>query len=82
MMENPDLESLPTGARNDPTVEFPPLLYILNHTSGSFAGVVGTYQRHSFSDEKNKALETWAAFLDRLSGTADMVAELGAYRRG
>jgi hypothetical protein len=82
MMEIPDLESLPTGTRNDSTVEFPPLLYILNHTSGSFGGVVGVYQRHSFADEKRQALETWAAFLDRLCGGADHVAKLGAYRRG
>jgi hypothetical protein len=34
MMENPHLEFLPPGARNDPSAEFPPLLYILNHTSG------------------------------------------------
>src|SRR4029450_10379778 len=34
---------------------------VLNHTSGSFAGIVGVYQRHSFADEKRAALETWGA---------------------
>ena len=27
---------------------------VVNHTSGSFAGIVGVYQRHSFADEKRK----------------------------
>ncbi|WP_291555936.1 site-specific integrase [Bradyrhizobium sp.] len=36
---------------------------ILNHSSGSFRGIVGVYQRHSYSDEKRKALEVWAAFV-------------------
>jgi integrase len=36
---------------------------ILNHSSGSFRGVVGVYQRHSYSDEKRKALTTWARFV-------------------
>ena len=36
---------------------------ILNHSSGTFAGVVGVYQRHSFSDEKRRALEAWASFV-------------------
>jgi integrase len=36
---------------------------ILNHTSGSFAGVVGVYQRHSFAAEKRKALDVWGNFV-------------------
>ncbi len=39
---------------------------ILNHTSGSFAGIVGVYQRHSFADEKLAALEAWARFVAEL----------------
>jgi integrase len=39
---------------------------ILNHVSGSFGGIVGVYQRHSFSDEKRAALETWGRFVERL----------------
>jgi integrase len=38
-----------------PTVE-----KLLNHTSGSFAGVAGIYQRHDFAAEKRAALELWA----------------------
>jgi integrase len=34
---------------------------VLGHVSGSRAGVVGIYQRHSFADEKRAALEAWGA---------------------
>jgi integrase len=73
-----------TGASKMPRLDvaLPVIEKILNHTSGSFGGVVGVYQRHSFADEKRQALETWAAFLDRLCSGADKVAELAAYRRG
>jgi integrase len=32
---------------------------ILNHVSGSRAGIVGVYQRHDFASEKRTALEAW-----------------------
>lgn len=34
---------------------------ILNHVSGSRAGIVGVYQRHDWLDEKRAALTAWAA---------------------
>jgi integrase len=34
---------------------------ILNHISGSRAGLVGVYQRHDWKDEKAAALAAWAA---------------------
>ena len=34
---------------------------VLGHVSGSRAGVVGVYQRHSFDKEKRAALEAWGA---------------------
>jgi integrase len=34
---------------------------VLGHVSGSRAGVVGIYQRHSFDAEKRAALEAWGA---------------------
>ena len=49
-------------------VNLPVIEKILNHTSGSFAGVVGVYQRHDFADEKRKALEAWAQHVDGLVG--------------
>jgi integrase len=47
-------------------VNLPVIEKILNHTSGSFGGVVGIYQRHSFSDEKRAALEAWSRFVTHL----------------
>lgn len=34
---------------------------VLNHVSGSRAGIVGIYQRHDWAAEKRAALDTWAA---------------------
>jgi integrase len=34
---------------------------VLNHVSGSFAGVTGVYQRHDFKREMAEALQRWAA---------------------
>jgi integrase len=39
---------------------------VLNHASGSFAGIVGVYQRHEFAEEKRAALEKWADHVERL----------------
>ncbi len=42
---------------------------ILNHTSGSRAGVVGIYQRHDWAAEKRDALEAWAERVRKLKQT-------------
>jgi len=42
-------------------VDLPVIEKVLNHVSGSFAGIVGIYQRHDFADEKRDALDKWAA---------------------
>ena len=34
---------------------------VLNHVSGSRAGIVGLYQRHDWADEKRAALDAWGA---------------------
>jgi integrase len=47
-------------------VSLPVIEKILNHTSGSFRGVVGIYQRHSYADEKRAALDLWGAHVARL----------------
>lgn len=39
---------------------------VLNHVSGSLAGIVGIYQRHEFADEKRAALQKWATHVERL----------------
>lgn len=36
---------------------------VLNHISGSRAGIVGVYQRHHWADEKRTALDAWARHL-------------------
>lgn len=44
-------------------IQLPVIEKVLNHTSGTFRGVVGVYQRHSFADEKRAALQAWASFV-------------------
>jgi integrase len=39
---------------------------VLNHHSGSMAGIVGVYQRHDYADEKRDALTRWADHVDAL----------------
>ena len=31
----------------------------LNHTSGTFGGIVGVYQRHEYAEERRRAMEVW-----------------------
>lgn len=38
---------------------------ILNHVSGTFAGVAGVYNRHPYLNEMREALEKWGKFLIR-----------------
>lgn len=39
---------------------------ILNHVSGSFAGVAGIYNRHPYLEEMRTALECWGEWMRRL----------------
>ena len=39
---------------------------VLNHVSGSGAGIVGVYQRHEWAVEKRAALDAWARRLDAI----------------
>jgi integrase len=48
-------------------VNLPVIEKVLNHSSGSFAGIVGVYQHHSFTDEKRLALDAWAAHVMALT---------------
>jgi integrase len=45
-------------------INLPVIEKVLHHASGSFAGIVGVYQRHSFADEKRQALEAWGQHVD------------------
>ncbi len=40
---------------------------VLNHVSGSRAGIVGVYQRHNWADEKRDALERWGELVINLA---------------
>ena len=44
---------------------------LLNHVSGSRAGVVGVYQRHDWATEKRAALDAWASHIERLVAGGD-----------
>ena len=45
---------------------------ILNHKSGSTAGVSGVYNRARYTRQKTEALQAWANFLDHISGEAEI----------
>jgi integrase len=47
-------------------VDLPVIEKVLNHVSGSFAGIVGIYQRHDYAAEKRIALDKWAAHVDQI----------------
>jgi integrase len=64
------------------SVALPVVEKLLNHTSGSFAGVAGIYQRYSFQPEMTAALERWSTHLRNLtSGKPDNVTELSRKRK-
>jgi integrase len=44
---------------------------VLNHVSGSRAGIVGVYQRHDFASEKRAALEAWGEHVLAIVGGRD-----------
>ena len=45
---------------------------VLGHVSGSRAGIVGVYQRHTWADEKRAALAAWARRLDTIVAGANV----------
>lgn len=49
-------------------VQLPVIERCLNHVSGSFGGIVGVYQRHTFADEKKAAFEAWSIHVEGLVG--------------
>jgi integrase len=44
-------------------INLPVIEKCLNHVSGSFGGIVGVYQKHSFADEKRHAFEAWGSYV-------------------
>ncbi len=59
-------------------VNLPVIEKILAHESGSFAGVVGVYQRFDYLDDKARALALWGRHVAQLAegGESDNVIEL------
>jgi hypothetical protein len=47
-------------------IAVPVIEKILAHRSGTFRGIVGTYQRHSFLPEMAAALQKWADHIEQL----------------
>jgi integrase len=55
----------------------------LNHKSGTFRGITGTYQRHTYTDEIRIALQKWGDHVERLVGDkpSKVIALRGGKRR-
>jgi integrase len=49
-------------------VEVPIVERTLNHVSGTFRGIIGTYQTHEYMDEVTVALQRWGDHVERLAG--------------
>jgi integrase len=54
---------------------------VLNHVSGSRAGIVGIYQRHEWAAEKRAALDAWAAHVMALALRREPAGNVVALRR-
>jgi len=60
-------------------IALPVIEKILNHSSGSFAGIVGVYQLHDFAHEKRAALDAWARHVEDITwGKTGHVVKLRA----
>ena len=53
-------------------VMLPVVERVLNHTSGTFGGVAGVYQRHDFAAEKREGLDRWGQHIERLTGQSEV----------
>ena len=52
-------------------VSLPVVEKLLNHVSGSFAGIVGVYQRHTYEKEMRAAMELWEQEVARIVRGSD-----------
>lgn len=48
-------------------IDLPVIEKVLAHETGSFGGIVGVYQKHTYAKEKRAALEQWATFIMTLT---------------
>jgi integrase len=64
-------------------ISLPVVEAVLGHVSGSRAGIVGVYQRHTYDAEKKAALEAWTQYVASLvSETPAKVIPLRRQRKG
>jgi integrase len=47
-------------------IQLPVIEKVINHKSGTFRGIVGVYQRHSYAEEKRTALTAWASHVENI----------------
>jgi len=62
-------------------INLPVIEKVLNHVSGSFGGIVGVYQRHSYEAEKHSALDSWARHIDALISGGEVGSVVSLERR-
>jgi integrase len=55
---------------------------ILNHVSGSRAGIVGVYQRHEWKDEKRAALAAWGQHVETIVEGQEAGGNVVEFARG
>jgi integrase len=55
---------------------------VLNHVSGSLAGIVGVYQRHDYAAEKRAALTAWGEHVGTIVEKREFVDNVRALRPG
>ncbi len=60
-----------TYAAEQLDIDLPVAEAVLNHKSGSSAGVVGVYNRARYTRQKAAALQAWANLVDRITGEVD-----------
>ena len=54
---------------------------VLNHVAGSRAGIIGVYQRHTWSDERRAALNAWGVHVATIVGGREADGNVTALRR-
>ena len=55
---------------------------VLNHVAGSRAGIIGVYQRHTWSDEKRAALNAWSERIAEIVEGREAGGNVVAFARG
>jgi integrase len=53
---------------------------VINHKGGTIAGVAGVYARHSYADEKRRALDAWASHVTEIATGTPAASNVVALR--